>query len=126
MKKALLLASLITAIGLTSCGGTRVYYGEYSEQASGYTYTTKVNVTTEAGLISKVEFVEGSNHHTDPSYWTDATKWTAIEDEILNSFVGLSVKEVKNSKENTFYDNVAGATLTSTRVYKAVVAALNN
>ena len=126
MKKALLLASLITAIGLTSCGGTRVYYGEYSEQASGHTYTTKVNVTTEAGLISKVEFVEGSNHHTDSTYWTDATKWTAVEDEILKSFIGLSVKEVKNSKENTFYDNVAGATLTSTRVYKAVVAALNN
>ena len=126
MKKALLLASLITAIGLTSCGGTRVYYGEYSEQAGGYTYTTKVNVTTEAGLIAKVEFAEGSTHHTDKSHWADATKWIAAEEEVLNSFVGKSVKEVKKSTENTYYDNVAGATLTSTRVYKAVVAALNN
>ena len=125
MKQSLLSALLIT-LALTSCGGTRVYYGEYSEQAGGYTYTTKVNVTTEAGLITKVEFAEGSTHHTDKSYWADATKWIAAEEEVLNSFVGKSVKEVKKSTENTYYDNVAGATLTSTRVYKAVVAALNN
>ena len=46
--------------------------------------------------------------------------------ELLKSFEGKSVKEVKASTENTYYDNVAGATLTSNRVYKAVVAALNN
>ena len=126
MKKAVLAAALLATLALTSCGGTQVYYGEYSEQAGQYTYTTKVNVTAEAGLITKVEFAEGSTHHTDPSYWADATKWTAVEANILNSFVGKSVKEVKNSTENTYYDNVAGATLTSTRVYKAVVAALNN
>ena len=49
-----------------------------------------------------------------------------FEAEVLKSFEGKSVKEVKASTENTYYDNVAGATLTSNRVYKAVVAALNN
>ena len=101
MKQSLLSAFLIT-LAMTSCGGTRVYYGEYSEQAGGYTYTTKVNVTTEAGLIAKVEFAEGSTHHTDKSHWADATKWIAAEEEVLNSFVGKSVKEVKKSTENTY------------------------
>ena len=126
MKKALLLGAMLATVCLTSCGGTRVYYGEYTENAGSYTYTTKVNVTAEQGLITKVEIAEGSTHHTDPSYWADAAKWQAKEAEVLNSFVGKSVKEVKNSTTNTYYDNVAGATLTSTRIYKAVVAALNN
>jgi uncharacterized protein with FMN-binding domain len=85
-----------------------------------------VNVLTKKGVIVKVEIVEGSTHHTDSSYWGDASKWLAKEDEVLASFEGKSVKEVRNSTQNTYYDNVAGATLTSNRVYKAVVAALNN
>ena len=126
--KIILVAALVATLGLTtvSCGGTRTYYGEYTEKAGQYDYTTKVNVITEKGVIVKVEFVEGSNHHTDASYWNDASKWLEKEAEVLKSFEGKSVKEVKNSTENTYYDNIAGATLTSNRVYKAVVAALNN
>ena len=126
MKKAVLAAALLATLALTSCGGTQVYYGEYVDDSGRSTYITKVNVTAEAGIITKVEFAEGSTHHTDPSKWTDSANWTDHEAEVLNSFVGLTVKEVKESTENTFYDNVAGATATSTRVYKAVVAALNN
>ena len=127
LNKLLCGLALVAALGgSTSCAMEETLYGTYTEKAGQYDYTTKVNVTTEKGIIVKVEFAEGSNHHTDASYWNDASKWLEKEAEVLKSFEGKSAKEVKNSTENTYYDNVAGATLTSNRVYKAVVAALNN
>ena len=94
-------------------------------------------VYTQADTITKVVFAENSNHHTDGSYWGNASKWLEAQETVLTSFEGKSVKEIKNSElkkdekgneyyVNNVYDNVAGATLTSTRVYKAVVNALNN
>ena len=100
-------------------------YGTYTEKAGQYDYTTAVLVTVKGDKIVEVAFAENSNHHTDPSYWKDATKWTSVEAEILASFEGKSVSEIKASETNNVYDNVAGATLTSGRVYKAVQAALN-
>ena len=126
INKLFCLISLVSVIGLQSCKLKTTYYGEFKENSGGYDYITKVYVHTKGDNIIKVEFAEGSNHHTDPSYWADASKWTAKESEILASFEGKSVKEIKKSTINVVYDNVTGATLTSNRVYKAVVNALNN
>jgi uncharacterized protein with FMN-binding domain len=43
--------------------------------------------------------------------------------EVLKSYEGKSVDEIKNSN-NIVVDNVAGATLTSNRVYQAIKDAL--
>ena len=126
LNKLLCGLALVAALGgSTSCAMEETLYGTYTEKAGQYDYTTAVLVTVKGDKIVEVAFAENSNHHTDPSYWTDATKWTSVEAEILASFEGKSVSEIKASETNNVYDNVAGATLTSVRVYKAVQAALN-
>ena len=42
--KIILVAALVATLGLTtvSCGGTRTYYGEYTEKAGQYDYTTSM------------------------------------------------------------------------------------
>lgn len=128
MKNKLLLCSfaLLFTLGLTSCNLRDTKYGEYSEKSGSYTYTTKVYVYTRGKTIERVEFAKDSNHHTDPSIWEGATVWEEKEDEILKSFEGQMIKDIKNSSTNEVYDNVAGATLTSNRVYQAVKNALNS
>lgn len=124
INKILVLAFLLGTFTLQSCKMDRKYYGEYSEKSGGHDYITKVYVHTDGDTIVKVEFAEGSTHHTDRAYWGDANKWISKEAEILKSFEGKSAKEIRKSEENKVYDNVSGATLTSNRVYKAVVNAL--
>lgn len=125
MKKILIGIMLCLCFGLTGCKFSRTYYGEYAEKSGSYTYITKVYVYTKGDEITKVEFASDSNHHTDPSIWTGATVWKEKEENVLKSFEGQSVKEIKKSTSNEIYDNVAGATLTSNRVYQAVKNALN-
>ena len=124
IKKILCSLAVLLTLGLTSCNTTNTYYGEYTEQAAGYDYTTKVYVVTKGDVIQKVEILESSNYYTDPSYWQGASVWLEQEEAILASFEGKSVREIRNSTENNVYDTVAGATLTSNRVYKAVQEAL--
>ena len=128
MKLKTLLYSfiLIGTLGMTSCNLKDTKYGEYTEKSGNYSYTTKVYVYTRGKTIEKVEFAKDSNHHTDPSIWGGASVWEEKEDEILKSFEGKSVKEIKKSSTNEVYDSVAGATLTSNRVYQAVKNALNS
>ena len=126
IKKVLLKIVLLTILSLSTigCSGSRTYYGEYTEKAGDHDYTTKVFVVTKGDVIQKVEIAPGSNHHTDPEYWEGATLWLEQEEAILASFEGKSVKEIRKSSENNIYDTVAGATLTSNRIYKAVQEAL--
>ena len=111
---------------MTSSNNTstnNVYYGEYKETTYGQEYTTKVKVMVENGKIQKVEIIEGSNPYTDSASWPGNTAWTSKEQEVLKSYEGKSVDEIKNSN-NIVVDNVAGATLTSNRVYQAIKDAL--
>lgn len=111
---------------MTSSNNTstnNVYYGEYKETSYGQEYTTKVKVMVENGKIQKVEIIEGSNPYTDGTSWPGNTAWTSKEQEVLKSYEGKSVDEIKNSN-NIVVDNVAGATLTSNRVYQAIKDAL--
>ena len=124
IKKILCYLALLMTLGLTACNSTNTYYGEYTEKAGDHDYTTKVFVVTKGDVIQKVEIAPGSNHHTDPAYWEGATLWLEQEEAILASFEGKSVKEIRKSSENNVYDDVAGATLTSNRIYRAVQEAL--
>ena len=99
------------------------YFGEYKEETYGQTYVTKVKVSVDNNVIKKVEILEGSNLYTDSSSWPGNTTWTSKENEVLKSYEGKSVEEIKNST-NTVVDNVAGATLSSNRLYQAIKDAL--
>lgn len=119
-----LVAALTGVTSCSSCAAEKTLYGSYTEKAGSYDYTTKVLVTVKGDTIVEVTFAKGSTHHTDASYWGDASKWTSKEAEVLASFAGKSAFEILSSETNNVYDNVAGATLTSGRVYKAVQEAL--
>ena len=124
-KKSFLLCglALIAALGLQSCNAEETLYGENVETGKS-TYTTKVLVTVKGDTIIKVEIAEGSTHYTQGSSKWDGTAWTEHEEEVLKSFEGKSVSEFLASETNEVYDNVAGATLTSNRLYLAVKDAL--
>ena len=99
------------------------YFGEYSEDSYGQTYITKVKVSVDNGVIKKVEILEGSNLYTDSSSWPGNTAWTNKENEVLKSYEGKTVEQIKKST-NIVVDNVAGATLSSNRLYQAIKDAL--
>ena len=127
IKSIILSLALLTSLilGITACNLERTYYGEYIETAGSNEYKTKVYVITKGDIITKVQFAEGSTHHTDLNYWPDGIVWKNAEEEVLASFVGKSVKEIKNSTTNEVYDAVVGATLTSNRVYQAIKNAVS-
>ena len=99
------------------------YFGEYQEESYGQTYITKVKVNVDNGVIKKVEILEGSNLYTDSSSWPGNTTWTSNENEVLKSYEGKTVEEIRNST-NMVVDNVVGASLSSNRLYQAVKNAL--
>ena len=115
--------SVTTPSSITSSSSTTEYVGEYSEESYGSTYVTKVKVSVEGDVIKKVEILEGSNLYTDSSTWPGNTAWTNKEAEVLKSYEGKKVEDIKNSS-NMVVDNVAGATLSSNRLYKAIKDAL--
>ena len=116
-------SSYMTTTSNTSSNKVYEYYGEYSEESYGSTYVTKVKVSVENDVVSKVEILEGSNIYTDSATWPGNTVWTNKENETLKSYEGKKVEDIKNST-NMVVDNVAGATLSSNRLYMAVKNAL--
>ena len=54
IKKILCSLALLMTLGLTACNSTNTYYGEYTETAGGFDYTTKVFVITKGDVIQKV------------------------------------------------------------------------
>ena len=99
------------------------YFGEYKEESYGQTYVTKVKVSVDNGIVKKVEILEGSNLYTDSSSWPGNTAWTNKENEVLKSYEGKTIEEIKNST-NMVVDKVSGATLSSNRLYQAIKDAL--
>ena len=127
IKKILCGLALVAALtGTTSCSLEETLYGTITEKSGDYEYTAAVLVTVKGDTIVEVYFADHSNHHTDASYWGDATNWIEKEEEVLKSFEGKSVKEILAAEKNEVFDTVAGATVTSNRVYNAVVAALKS
>ena len=113
-----------------------VYYGSYTEEfgKNKDLYTTQVAVTVLGDEIVKVEMSEHSNHFTHGSTKWLETSWTDSEAAVLESFKGKSVSAIlaKGAVADTKADKneigliVTGATITSNRVYNAIVDALTN
>jgi len=100
--------------------------GSFTEKASGYDYTMVVYVQVDdQGKITNVAPVGG---YTSPSYWTNASKWFEGKDAYCAQLKGKTLNEVKalldGEDKLTGIDAVASASLTSRRVVKAVIAAL--
>lgn len=92
------------------------------------TYKTIANVTVDAdGKITKV-YVTGTEYTaTAGGNWTPET-WIEGKYDLTASLVGKTLNEVKallnNEGNATGSDVVTGATVSTTRVYKAVINAL--
>ena len=132
LKAMLFLLAVLALFSLTACNKepeveTFTLTGEYSEEfgKNKDVYTTKVVVTVEGDVITKVEMAEDSNHYTKESSKWASTQWTDAEAEILKSFEGKTIAEVQQFEDGTSADLlVAKATVTLNRVYKAVLNAL--
>lgn len=122
MKKILVivlaLVLALSAIGLVACAG-KTYDGEYSYQSWGNTYGCKVRVTVQGDVITKVEIREAEMeeagwHNLSPN-WTNnpyagpiegeagvdtagKTNWLKYSESMINSFVGLTTKQVLGMK----------------------------
>ena len=89
-------------------------------------YVTKVVVTVQGGVILSVEMADDSNHYTQGSSKWDSAIWTDKEAEILAAFEGAPVSAILGSETNEVFEVVASATVTSNRIYQAVVNALSS
>ena len=141
LRKILFLIPLFAVcLGLVACKGgdndeqgqgepqvqEKTYVGEYSEEfgKNKDVYTTKVKVTVLGDVIVKVEMAEDSHHYTKESSKWPETKWTEYEAQVLASFAGKSVSAILAAETNDVFEAISGATVTSNRIYAAVVEAL--
>lgn len=118
---------LLGTMMLTSCNSglaDGTYAGKFEETVDGkYNYSAKVHVEVKDATIVKVTLDEDSSIATSATYWKDST-WTAeAEANALKAFEGKKVKDFLKT-EPIKVDGVAGATLSSTRLYNAVIDSL--
>lgn len=110
MKKILVLALAIvmalSVVALVACAKEETYEGEY-KYANTYNdsgdnavlddyYGCKVTVSVKKGVITKVVVAEDTAKLFNlSSGWGDKAKWTAGAKDMIDSFVGLKVEDVK-------------------------------
>lgn len=100
------------------------YEGKMEEVTQWATYTAEVVVTVKDGKIEKVTLKDASTLHSPVANWGEGSKaWTEHYNELLDSYVGLDAAKVAAS-EKAPVDALAGATLSSDRLYLAVKDAL--
>lgn len=107
-----------------STNKTSTYEGEYKETSFGSDYVTKVRVSVNGNVIEKVELLPGSNICTDSGVWSSNNLWLDNEQKALDSYKGKTIDEIKNA-QTLPVDNIAGATLSSNRLFKAIQNAFN-
>ena len=149
MKKLIVIALVVvmalSVAAFVACGPSGEVEGEYSYNHpyapdSGAKYGAKVTVTVKGGVITAVEVAaDTENFFNLTSSWESKQTWVDGQKAFLDSFVGLSVDEVKaikvdcaeNGVPNTVTGApaalkvVAGATQSSGRVILAVQNALS-
>lgn len=149
MKKLFLLAFIILTAFLTSCNGSNNNSSETPEirVVSGSatlvwhydeTFMAIVDVTLNGDTITNVTVRDSSYVHTGDSTFR---LWTENKDYYLESYIGLTVDEIKALKADDpidvtnhndggsmsgAVDAIAGATASSTVVAKAIKAAILN
>lgn len=130
MKKTALLGVLAVASVFafaTGCNKNTIadgtYEGNYVEATQWATYTANVEVTVADGKITEVVLKDDSVIHSPTENWTGHAAWTDHVNEILASYVGLDAAKVAKS-ETAPVDALAGATLSSDRLFLAVKDAL--
>ena len=123
---ALAAVSVFSAVALTSCAQEEVLHGEYEETfgKNQDLYVTKVDVTVKGDKIVSVVMSADSNHYTHESSRWPESSWTDYEAEVLKAFEGQSVSAILAAEENAVFEPISGATVTSNRIYQAVLNAL--
>ena len=125
---AIAAITLFSAVALISYNKEEVLHGEYEETfgKSQDLYITKVDVTVKGNKIISVVMSKDSNHYTQGSPKWAETTWTDHEAEVLKAFENQSVSAILASEENSVFEIVSSATITSNRIYKAVLNALKS
>lgn len=105
MKKLLVIALAVILVVsavcvLAACGGEQVGEGEYS-YANAWTpeesYGCKVKVTVKGGVITKIEVTpDTKTYYNLSSGWENKANWENGGQAMIDSFVGLKVKDVNN------------------------------
>ena len=108
MKKLIVIALAVvmalSVVAFAACGGAQTVEGEYSyknawDKTGTQSYGAKVTVTVKGGVITSVEVAADTDTFFNlSSGWTDKSKWENGEKAMIDSFVGLTVKEVKAIK----------------------------
>lgn len=123
-KLCLIILSLFIVSGCKAKYSDGTYQGKYEEKTQYTTYNANVEVTVEKGKISKVT-LKSSNIYSDPELWGGSNAWTEHYQALLNSYIGVDPYDIINN-DKMIVDSLAGATLSSERLYKAVKDALSN
>ena len=99
--------------------------GTVTETSFGHDYTTTVKVAL--GADNKIAALYVGGECSDADTWADNYKWYDKKDEFVNGLIGKTVAEVQaklgSGNAASGADVVTGATLSSNRVLKAIVAA---
>lgn len=101
----------------------------YEDVFGGHTYKTTANVAVDAnGKITNL-YITGSEYTSDAASTWVPTTWTDAKDEFVAKLIGKTLAEIKtiygeDGADKGSSDVVTGATLSSNRVYKAIIMAL--
>lgn len=101
----------------------------YEEVSGGHTYKTTASVAVGSnGKITNL-YITGSEYTFEPAGTWVPTTWTNAKDEFVSKLVGKTLAEIKtiygeDGADKGSNDVVTGATLSSNRVYKAIIMAL--
>ena len=102
MKKLIVIALAVvmalSVVAFVACGPSGEADGEYSYDNAwtpGQKYGAKVHVVVKNGVITEITIVTDTDTFYNLSKgWSDKAKWENGGQAMVDSFVGLSVKEV--------------------------------
>jgi len=102
--------------------------GTFTQTSFGHEYITKVYVALDAN--NKISHLYVSGESSDSETWPENSKWYDNKDEFVSGLIGKTLEEIEAkltgaNQTASGNDVVTGATLSSNRVYKAILDAYN-